>query len=44
MDIEAEDLDFCFPEIYKAGEDCKFRGCLHDKEPKCAVKEGVGKW
>ena len=21
--------------------DCKFRGCLHDSEPHCAVKEAV---
>ncbi|WP_108669742.1 ribosome small subunit-dependent GTPase A [Peribacillus acanthi] len=42
MDIEAEDLSYSFPEIYKAGKSCKFRGCLHDKEPKCAVKDAVG--
>ncbi len=41
MDIEVDRLAYCFPEIYQAGERCKFRGCLHDKEPKCAVKEGV---
>jgi ribosome biogenesis GTPase len=39
--IEVEDLSYCFPEIYKIGQSCKFRGCLHDKEPKCAVKEAV---
>lgn len=39
--IEAEDLTFCFPELQKASEDCKFRGCLHLKEPKCAVKSAV---
>ncbi|GHH96514.1 ribosome small subunit-dependent GTPase A [Neobacillus kokaensis] len=39
--IEAEDLTHCFPELVKAGEDCKFRGCLHLKEPKCAVKAKV---
>ncbi|MBA9024917.1 ribosome small subunit-dependent GTPase A [Peribacillus huizhouensis] len=41
MDIEVERLAYCFPEIYQAGERCKFRGCLHDQEPKCAVKEAV---
>ena len=40
-DIEAEDLTFCFPELHKASEHCKFRGCLHVKEPKCGVKEAV---
>ncbi|MBI0578447.1 ribosome small subunit-dependent GTPase A [Neobacillus cucumis] len=39
--IEAEDLTFCFPEIAKASENCKFRGCLHVSEPKCGVKAGV---
>jgi ribosome biogenesis GTPase len=40
-DIEVEDLNYCFPDIEKLSEDCKFRGCLHLKEPKCAVKEAV---
>lgn len=39
--LEAEDLTFCFPEITKAGENCKFRGCLHQSEPKCGVKVAV---
>ncbi|ALC91032.1 GTPase RsgA [Bacillus sp. FJAT-18017] len=41
MEIEAEQLTACFPEIQKASEKCKFRGCLHMKEPKCAVKAAV---
>ncbi|MCM2533460.1 ribosome small subunit-dependent GTPase A [Neobacillus pocheonensis] len=40
-DIEAEDLTFCFPELAKKSENCKFRGCLHVSEPKCGVKAGV---
>ena len=40
-EMEAERLPYCFPEIHEHGEDCKFRACLHDKEPKCAVKEAV---
>jgi ribosome biogenesis GTPase / thiamine phosphate phosphatase len=40
-DIEQEDLNYCFPEFERASEDCKFRGCLHLAEPKCAVKLGV---
>lgn len=39
--IEAEDLTSCFPELQKAAENCKFRGCLHLKEPKCGVKAAV---
>ncbi|MCS0652255.1 ribosome small subunit-dependent GTPase A [Cytobacillus firmus] len=37
-DIELEDLNYCFPEIQEKSEVCKFRGCLHMAEPKCAVK------
>jgi ribosome biogenesis GTPase / thiamine phosphate phosphatase len=40
-DIETEDLTFCFPELAKKSETCKFRGCLHVSEPKCGVKEAV---
>jgi ribosome biogenesis GTPase / thiamine phosphate phosphatase len=39
--IEAEELSSCFPEISNHGEKCKFRGCLHISEPKCAVKAAV---
>jgi ribosome biogenesis GTPase / thiamine phosphate phosphatase len=39
-DIEPEELTFCFPEIQKLSEKCKFRGCYHVSEPKCAVKKG----
>ncbi|MFE8699029.1 ribosome small subunit-dependent GTPase A [Cytobacillus sp. FJAT-54145] len=40
-DIELEDLNYCFPEIQRTSEKCKFRGCIHLKEPKCAVKSAV---
>ena len=39
--IEKEQLTNCFPELERISENCKFRGCLHKKEPKCAVKEAV---
>ena len=39
--IEAEELAFCFPEITRESESCKFRACLHISEPKCAVKTAV---
>lgn len=39
--IEKEELTSCFPELQRISEDCKFRGCLHTKEPKCAVKAAV---
>ncbi|ASN05814.1 ribosome small subunit-dependent GTPase A [Virgibacillus necropolis] len=40
-EIELENLGDCFPEIRERSGACKFRGCMHDKEPKCAVKEAV---
>ncbi|MDC3416439.1 ribosome small subunit-dependent GTPase A [Aquibacillus salsiterrae] len=40
-EIEAEDLPDCFPEMRERNADCKFRGCMHHKEPKCAVKNAV---
>ncbi|RBW67511.1 ribosome small subunit-dependent GTPase A [Bacillus taeanensis] len=39
--IEAEDLTYCFPEMRALINDCKFRGCTHTQEPKCAVREAV---
>ncbi len=40
-DISAEDLDECFPEIYKAKNGCRFRTCAHIDEPECSVKAEV---
>ncbi|MCY7770447.1 ribosome small subunit-dependent GTPase A [Bacillus haynesii] len=39
--IEAEDLGSAFLEIGEKSAECKFRGCLHMKEPNCAVKRAV---
>lgn len=39
--IEKEELTACFPEFLRISEGCKFRGCLHMKEPKCAVKSAL---
>ncbi|WP_085992433.1 ribosome small subunit-dependent GTPase A [Oceanobacillus senegalensis] len=39
--IQAVDLTEYFPELLELREGCKFRGCLHYKEPKCAVKSAV---
>jgi ribosome biogenesis GTPase len=41
MNVELEDLSSCFPEMARLSENCKFRGCLHLSEPKCAVKEAL---
>lgn len=39
--IEVEDLSACFPEMAERSAACKFRGCIHMNEPKCAVKKAV---
>lgn len=36
--IEKNELQFAFPEFDEFRYDCKFTGCLHYKEPGCAVK------
>lgn len=40
-DIEPEDLTLYFPEMKERYPECKFRGCLHVKEPDCAIKQAV---
>ncbi|QHE61250.1 ribosome small subunit-dependent GTPase A [Rossellomorea vietnamensis] len=40
-ELEIEELPQCFPEMVEVAEECKFRGCLHINEPKCAVKSAV---
>lgn len=35
------ELQECFPEIWEQAQYCRFRGCLHHKEPGCAVIDAV---
>lgn len=39
--MEAEQLSDCFREFRQLKPACKFRGCLHLREPGCAVREAV---
>lgn len=39
--ISKEELSYEFPGFRKYFGKCKFRGCLHDSEPSCKVKEAV---
>ncbi|NEU29419.1 ribosome small subunit-dependent GTPase A [bacterium LRH843] len=41
VQMEAEDLSDCFPEMAERSSACKFRGCTHTSEPGCAVKDAV---
>ena len=40
-EIEAEELKDYFPEFYPMEGSCRFRGCIHENEPECAVKQAV---
>ncbi len=40
-ELELESLPNCFPEFVERRDTCKFRGCMHIKEPGCAVKTAV---
>lgn len=39
--MEKEELSSCFPEFVEIQDECKFRGCMHVNEPKCAVKAAI---
>lgn len=41
--INKEDLATSFPGFEKYFAGCKFRGCLHDKEPGCKIREAIEK-
>lgn len=42
LDFDKYEVSHFFPEIFKAGCDCKFSNCLHTEgEPGCAVREKV---
>lgn len=41
FDMTVEELPLLFPEMRRLAPGCKFRGCLHLKEPGCAVKDAL---
>lgn len=41
MEMEPEELGAAFREFVPLSEECRFRGCLHHKEPGCRVREAV---
>ncbi|WP_234110611.1 ribosome small subunit-dependent GTPase A [Chryseobacterium sp. R2A-55] len=41
IDVEKEEIQHYFPEIFEIGRNCKFHNCLHINEPKCAVLQSV---
>jgi ribosome biogenesis GTPase len=41
VNIEREELSHFFPEMRALFGKCKYNGCLHDREPGCAVRDAV---
>lgn len=41
IDVEKEELQHYFPEIFSVGRGCKFHNCLHLNEPQCKVLEAL---
>lgn len=37
IDVEKEEIQHYFTEIFRTGHDCKYHNCMHINEPKCAV-------
>lgn len=40
-DIPCERLRFYYPEFLRLEGSCRFQGCIHGKEPDCAVKRAL---
>ena len=41
LDGDATELGAVFDDITRLAQQCRFRDCLHDAEPGCAVRQGV---
>lgn len=41
IEMEPEEVAVSYHDFAQLATSCKFRGCLHDSEPKCAVKAAV---
>lgn len=41
IDVEKEEIEHYFPEIFQMGRKCKFNNCMHINEPKCAVLDAI---
>lgn len=39
--IDKDQLKYVFPDFQEYNDTCKFRGCMHYKEPNCSVKQAV---
>lgn len=41
LEMEPIDIAHSFHDFKELSQTCKFRGCLHDSEPHCSVKEAI---
>ena len=41
IEIEPEELSGYFPEMKALSNNCQYNNCLHENEPKCAVKDAL---
>ena len=41
IDVQKEEIQHYFPEIFRVGRSCKFHNCMHINEPRCAVLENI---
>lgn len=41
LDMNPQELAVAYHDFFEYSQSCKFRGCLHDSEPDCAVKNAV---
>jgi len=41
IDVEKEEIQHYFPEIFRTGRNCRFHNCVHINEPSCAVIAAV---
>lgn len=41
--MEPEEIAQSYHDFKRLSQECKFRGCLHDSEPHCAIKEAIEK-
>ena len=41
IDVEKEEIQHYFPEIFRTGQNCKYHNCMHINEPKCAVLDAL---
>lgn len=41
IDVEKEEIQHYFPEIFKIRDQCKYHNCMHLNEPHCAVLKAV---